>query len=88
MPGDEDSVSTLGIWFPPQKRARPPTYDLTAVATERDNDNDSYSEPLSIENTKDSSSYEQKINVLETKLLAQEQKLNLTEDYLPDRSWI
>ena len=76
MPGDDDSVSTLGIRFTPQKRARRPTYGLAAVSTERDKDNDSNSEPSSIGNTKDSPSDEQQINGLETKLLAQEQKLN------------
>ena len=76
MPGDDDSVSTLGNRFTPQKRARPPTYGLTATSSGRDKDNDSNSEPSSIGNTQDSSSYEQQINGLETKLLAQEQKIN------------
>ena len=77
MPGHEDSVSTLGIWITPQKHSYIPTSGLVSASTKRDEDNDSYSEPSSIiGNTKYSSSYEQKVNVLETKHLAQEQKLN------------
>ena len=59
MPGDTDSISTLGIRFTPQKRARPPSYSLITETTEKDKDNDSCSEPSSIGTTKDSATYEQ-----------------------------
>ena len=68
MPGDTDSVSTLGIRFTPQKRARPPSYSLITETTEKDKDNDSCSEPSSIGTTKDSATYEQKIHGLEIKV--------------------
>jgi len=76
MPGDDDSVSTLGIRFTPQKRARPPPYDHTAVIADNKKDNDSQSEPSSIGNTKDFANIDSKINAIENKLEAQEQKLN------------
>ena len=76
MPGDDDSVSTLGIRFTPQKRARPPSYDHTDSIRDYKKDNDSQSEPSSMGNTKDSANIDIKINAIETKLETQEQKLN------------
>ena len=74
MPGDDDSVSTLGIRFTPQKRARPPPYDHTAVIADYKKDNDSQSEPSSMGSTKDSANIDSKINDIENKLEAHKKR--------------